>query len=60
MFLLTNTPQRLWDNVLEYEAYVRSHTAHDRFKLDRRYLKPSCLARLPTLVIFASSDGMNG
>ncbi len=32
--LLTNMPRRLWDNGLQYEAYVRSHTAHDIFKLD--------------------------
>ncbi len=32
--LLTNTPPRLWDNCLVYEAYVRSHTTHDIFKLD--------------------------
>ncbi len=32
--LLTNMPRRLWDNCLEYEAYVRSHTAHDIFKLN--------------------------
>ncbi len=24
----------LWDDCLEYEAYVRSHKAHDVFKLD--------------------------
>ncbi len=27
-------PSRLWDNCLEYDAYVQSHTAHDIFKLD--------------------------
>ncbi len=32
--LLTNTPRRLWDDCLEYEASIRSHTAHDIFKLD--------------------------
>ncbi len=32
--LLTNKPRRLWDNCLGYEPYVRSHTAHDMFKLD--------------------------
>ncbi len=32
--LLTDAPRRLWDNCLEYKAYVRSHTAHDIFKLD--------------------------
>ncbi len=31
---LTNTPTRLWDDCLEYEAYIRSHTVHDIFKLD--------------------------
>ncbi len=30
--LLTNMPQRLWDDCLEYKAYVRSHTAHHIFK----------------------------
>ncbi len=33
-FLLTNMPRRLWDDCLEYEAYVRFHTAHNIFKLD--------------------------
>ncbi len=28
-------PRRLWDDCLEYEAYVRSHTVHEIFKLDR-------------------------
>ncbi len=32
--ILTNMPRRLWDNCLEYEAYVQSLTAHDIFKLD--------------------------
>ncbi len=32
--LLTNMPRRLWDDCLEYEAYVRSHVAHDIVKLD--------------------------
>jgi len=32
--LQTKTPRRLWDDCLEYEAYVRSHTAHDIYKLD--------------------------
>ncbi len=27
--LLTNMPRRLWDDCLEYKAYIRSHTTHD-------------------------------
>ncbi len=30
----SGTPQRLWCFALEYESYVRSHTAHDIYKLD--------------------------
>ncbi len=32
--LLINMPRRLWDDCMEYEAYVRSHKTHDIFKLD--------------------------
>ncbi len=32
--LFTNMPRRLWDDCLEYEAYVRSHMAHNISKLD--------------------------
>ncbi len=34
MSLVTNMPHRLWDDCLEYKAYVRSLMAHDIFKLD--------------------------
>ena len=27
-------PKCLWDNCLELEAYMRSNTAHERYKLD--------------------------
>ncbi len=30
------SPIRLWDFALELESYIRSHTAHDIFKLDGR------------------------
>ena len=29
-------PKRFWDYCLEFESYIRSHTAHDIFKLDGR------------------------
>ncbi len=37
--ILTNTPQRLWDDCLKYEAYVHSYTAHDKSKLERGVTK---------------------
>ncbi len=32
----SGAPRRLWCFALEYESYVRSHTAHDIYKLDGR------------------------
>eukprot|EP00804_Cyclotella_cryptica_P020326 CCRYP_014066-RA/>CCRYP_014066-RA protein AED:0.16 eAED:0.16 QI:0/0/0/1/1/1/3/0/747 len=32
----SGAPRRLWCFALEYEAYVRSHTAHDIYRLDGR------------------------
>eukprot|EP00804_Cyclotella_cryptica_P003812 CCRYP_018937-RA/>CCRYP_018937-RA protein AED:0.24 eAED:0.24 QI:0/0/0/1/0.66/0.5/4/0/462 len=32
----TGAPQRLWCFALEYKSYVRSHTAHDIYRLDGR------------------------
>ena len=30
----SGAPKRLWDDCLEREAYVRSHTAHDIYRLN--------------------------
>jgi hypothetical protein len=30
----SGAPKRLWDDCLEREAYVRSHTVHDIYRLD--------------------------
>ena len=32
--LKSGTPKRLWDHCIEYEALIRSHTAHDIFALE--------------------------
>ena len=32
----SDSPIRLWDHCLELESFIRSHTAHDIFKLDGR------------------------
>ena len=30
----SKSPKKLWDDCLEFEAYIRSNTAHDQFELD--------------------------
>ena len=37
--LQLRAPQCLWDNCLELEAYIRSNTIHDIYKLDREVLE---------------------
>ena len=37
--LRSRAPKCLWDDCLEFEAYIRSNTTHDMFKLDGEYLK---------------------
>eukprot|EP00804_Cyclotella_cryptica_P027817 CCRYP_009226-RA/>CCRYP_009226-RA protein AED:0.27 eAED:0.33 QI:0/0/0/1/0/0/4/0/432 len=39
----SGAPRRLWCFALEYEAYVRSHTAHDIYRLDGRVPRQSSL-----------------
>ena len=37
--LWSRAPKHLWDNCLELEAYIRSNTAHEIFKLDGEVCK---------------------
>ena len=37
--LRSRAPKCLWDDCLELEAYVRSNTAHEIYKLDREVPK---------------------
>ena len=37
--LQSRAPKHLWDNYLEFEAYIRSNTACDIYKLDREVPK---------------------
>ena len=32
--LQSRAPKHLWDDCLEWEAYIRSNTAHEIYKLD--------------------------
>ena len=35
--LRSKAPKWLWDDCLELDAYIRSNTAHDIYKQDRKY-----------------------
>ena len=39
--LRSRTPKHLWDNCLELEAYIRTNTAHEIYKLDGEVPKTS-------------------
>ncbi len=44
--LATGTPRLLWDDCLELEAYICSHSANSVYRLDGKFLIPTCLVRL--------------
>ncbi len=58
--LLTNMPWRLWDDCFKYKAYVRSHMAHDIFKLDREVPKTIMSGETANISQFSSLAGTNG
>ena len=50
----SGAPRRLWCFALEYESYVRSHTAHDIYRLDGRVPETISLVRLQILALSAN------
>jgi hypothetical protein len=45
--IMATSPKVLWDNCLELEAYIRSHTAHDKYGLKGKVTKTIMTGRTP-------------
>ena len=52
--LQSRAPKHLWDDCLELEAYIRSNTAHNKYKLDREVPKTVMSGELLTLASSAN------
>ena len=51
--LETKAPKRLWDDCLELEAYIRSHTAHDIYALEGEVPQTIVSGETPDISEFA-------
>ena len=56
----SRAPKRLWDQCLEREAYVRSLTAHDIYRLDGQVPETIVSGAPPISPQWHFSGGMNG
>ena len=54
------TPKFLWGDCLELEAYIRSNTAHDIYKLDREVPKTVMTGETLDISQFANQSGLSG
>ena len=54
--LWSSAPKHLWDDCLELEAYIRSNTAHDIFKLDGEVPKTVMLGKTSDISQFCELE----